>query len=286
MKSYKKQVKYMQNIIFFGSGDYTIPVVERLLNYNLLLVITTEKDGPLVKFCESKGVNYISTDLKDENDIKVIQNVDPTVAVLASYGAFIPKEVIESIPNGIINIHPSLLPKWKGPSPIQYTLLNGDTQTGVTLIKLDNEIDHGPVLAQRKYDLSGTESTKDLLDILFSQGADMLDDLLVKLESENTLDEIPQDHSKETWSYKISKKDGEIDPNNPPEKERLLNMIRAYYPWPTVWLRTELKSQAKLVKLLPDDKIQVEGKNQMNFKDFINGYDNEGKELLEKLNLR
>lgn len=276
----------MQNIIFFGSGDYTIPVVERLLNYNLLLVITTEKDGPLVKFCESKGVNYISTDLKDENDIKVIQNVDPTVAVLASYGAFIPKEVIESIPNGIINIHPSLLPKWKGPSPIQYTLLNGDTQTGVTLIKLDNEIDHGPVLAQRKYDLSGTESTKDLLDILFSQGADMLDDLLVKLESENTLDEIPQDHSKETWSYKISKKDGEIDPNNPPEKERLLNMIRAYYPWPTVWLRTELKSQAKLVKLLPDDKIQVEGKNQMNFKDFINGYDNEGKELLEKLNLR
>lgn len=275
-----------QNIIFFGSSSYTIPVVKRLLDHNLVLVITTEKDGDLVKFCESKGVNYISTELKDENDIKIIQNVNPTVAVLASYGAFIPESVINEFKNGIINIHPSLLPKWKGPSPIQYTLLNEDTQTGVTLIRLDNEIDHGPVLSQQIHDLKGDESTKDLLDVLFSRGADMLEELIVKLEKGETISETPQEHADETWSYKITKQDGFIDVNNLNAKPYTLNaMIRAYYPWPGVWFETRIKNKELRIKLLPEGKIQVEGKNPMNYKDFINGYEDEGRKLLEKLNL-
>lgn len=274
-----------QNIIFFGSGSYTIPVIEKLLNHNLKLVVTTEKDGDLIEFCKSKGIDFISTNLKSEDDIKRITDLNPTVAVLASFGAFIPEKVIRAFQNGIINIHPSLLPLWKGPSPIQYTLLNSDIQTGVTLIKLDNEIDHGPILSQKKYNLLGHETTKELLDVLFSMGSEMVEELIIKLENGEALDETPQDHAKETWSYKIEKKDGEINLENLPEPKKLKAMINAYFPWPTVWFITRIKNKELRIKLLPEGKIQVEGKNPMNYKDFINGYGEEGKELLEKLNL-
>lgn len=274
-----------QNIIFFGSGSYTIPVIEKLLNHNLKLVVTTEKDGDLIEFCKSKGIDFISTNLKSEDDIKRITDLNPTVAVLASFGAFIPESVIRAFQNGIINIHPSLLPLWKGPSPIQYTLLNSDTQTGVTLIKLDNEIDHGPILSQKEYNLLGHETTKELLDVLFSMGSEMVEELIIKLENGEALDETPQDHAKETWSYKIEKKDGEINLENLPEPKKLKAMINAYFPWPTVWFITRIKNKELRIKLLPEGKIQVEGKNPMNYKDFINGYGEEGKELLEKLNL-
>ncbi len=315
-----------QNIIFFGSGSYTIPIVKKLLAHNLLLVVTTEKVGELVKLCELERIKYICTNLKDENDIKLIQESKPTLAILASYGAVIPEKIIKSIKNGIINIHPSLLPKYKGPSPIQYTLLNSDTQTGVTLIKLDNEIDHGNILSQTNYKLKGDETTKDLLDILFLQGAEMVEDLIIKLENGENLIETPQNHSRESWSYKIEKKDGEINMSSILDTGKLKNMIRAYYPWPGVWLRYSLpvianpsnviaiptsrekqskpqrhpeparlaeskrvsgssKLTNKIIKLLPQDLIQVEGKNPINYNDFINGFGNEGKELLQKLQL-
>lgn len=275
----------IKKIVFFGSGSYTIPVVEKLLNHNLKLVITSEKEGGLTKLCESKGINYISTDLNDKNISETVQKENFDLGILASYGAYIPQNVIKSIKNGIINIHPSLLPKWKGPSPIQYTLLNSDTQTGTTLIRLDNKIDHGNILSQRNYTLNGTETTKELLDILFLQGAEMLDELIVKIKNEEKINERVQDHTKETWSYKIEKKDGEIKLEDLPKKEKIDSMIRAFYPWPTVWLKTELNGQQKLIKLLPDKKIQVEGKNVMTYKDFINGYGKEGKDLIDKLDL-
>lgn len=275
-----------QNIIFFGSGSYTIPVIEKLLNHNLKLVVTTEKDGELINFCRENGIEYISTHLKKLEDIEKIRSLEPTVAILASFGAFVSKKVINLFDNGIINIHPSLLPRWKGPSPIQYTLLNSDTQTGVTLIKLDNEIDHGPILSQRKYNLSGNETTKELLDILFSIGAEMVNKLIIKLENGEKLEETPQDHSKETWSYKITKQDGFIDISDlPSSKSQISNMIRAYFPWPTVWFTARVKNKELRIKLLPNNKIQVEGKNPMDYKDFINGYGEEGKTLLERLNL-
>lgn len=274
-----------QKIVFFGSGIYTLPVLEKLAPHNLSLVISTENNGPLSLFCDVNSIPFISSGLKDNETIERIRDIEPTVAVLASYGAFIPNEVINCFENGIINIHPSLLPLWKGPSPIQFSLLNGDTQTGVTLIKLDSEIDHGPILSQKPYSLTGNETTEDLLSILFEVGAGMVEEIIIKLENNKLISETPQDHSSETWSYKIEKSDGMINLDAPPKKELLHNMIKAYYPWPGVWLKTTLKGEKKLIKLLPEGKIQVEGKKAMSYKDFVNGFGNEGKEILEKLNL-
>jgi methionyl-tRNA formyltransferase len=277
-----------QSIVFFGSGWYTVPVIEKLLTHGLDLVVTTEKnpESKLLKFCR-------------ENNIKVLQELneqdmnDVDVAVLASYGAIIPDEIIKCFKHGILNIHPSLLPKYKGPSPIQYQLLNGETVVGVTVIKLDNEVDHGPTLSQKPYNLQGNETSEDLLSILFEQGAEMVEELVTKLENGETLIETPQDHSQESWSYRIKKLDGMIDlskiPSDPLEIENwkleIARKVRAFYPWPGVWFKTTLKGQTKIVKLLPEEKIQVEGKNPMSYTDFINGFGDEGKDQLSKLHL-
>ncbi len=275
-----------QKIIFFGSGEYTIPVVEKLLKHGLSLIVTTEKEGQskLIEFSKSNNISFLTasnaSDLINHQSLIINHNV----GVLASYGAFVPNEVINMFPDGIINIHPSLLPKYKGPSPIQYALLNGESVTGVTLIKLDNEIDHGPILAQKPYNLQGNETSEDLLSILFEIGADMVEEEVLKLENGEKLTETPQNHNQETWSYKITKQDGFIDIYKlKATSYKLQTMIRAFYPWPGIWFTAELKGQTKIVKLLPEDKIQVEGKNPMSYKDFINGFGDEGKELLVKL---
>lgn len=287
-----------RKIVFFGSGGFVVPVVEKLMQHGLDLVVTNDRNpnSPLLKFCEKNNVKKVivssASDLIDHLPLII----DHQIAVLASFGVFIPGKILNSFPNGIINIHPSLLPKWKGPSPIQYSLLNGDTQTGVTLIKLDDEIDHGPILLQKPYNLQSHETAEDLLSILFEIGADMVDEVLTKFENGEKIIEAPQDHSKESWSYKITKDDGKIDLSDLPSPiSQLQNMIRAYYPWPGVWFRNAQSSHSerseesrlsnKIIKLLPESRIQVEGKNPMSLKDFQNGFGDEGRQLLEKLHL-
>lgn len=275
-----------QNIIFFGSGWFVIPVVKKLRSHGLELVVTNETQGNLIEFCKTENIPFVSSDLKDSETIEKIKNVNPRIAILASYGAFIPDEVITIFPEGIINIHPSLLPKYKGPSPVQYQLLNGETIVGVTLIKLDDQIDHGPIISQKPYNVVGNETAEDLLSILFEIGSDMVVEEVKKLENGEELLETPQDHSHESWSYKITKQDGNIDLNTQSAKPFVLkNMVKAFYPWPGVWFKTTLKGQIKLVKLLPEDKIQVEGKNPMSYKDFMNGFGEEGSQILQKLSL-
>lgn len=286
----------MQNIVFFGSGDFTIPVVQKLLPHRLDLVVTNDKDSnsPLLEFCDSNNIQtLIASSPKDlTNHYSLFSN--HSVAVLASYGVFIPDEIINAFPNGIINIHPSLLPKYKGPSPVQYALLNGETTTGVTLIKLDSEIDHGPILSQKPYTLQGNETSQDLLSILFEIGADMVEKEITKLKKGEQLTETAQDHSQETWSYKIEKKDGMINLSKIPTSElEIINLkseidhkVRAFYPWPGVWLATNLKNQTKIIKLLPESRIQVEGKKSMSYKDFVNGFGIEGEVLLKKMGIK
>lgn len=274
-----------KKIVFFGSGWYTIQVLEKILPHGLGLVITTEKSGPIPKFCGESNIKIITATNRSEieENLETIAQCD--MGVLASYGVLIPDKVLTSLRHGMINIHPSLLPKYKGPSPVQYQLLNGETTVGVTIIKMDNEFDHGPILSQKPYNLQGDETAEDLLSLLFEIGADLVVEQIKKIERGEKLEEKPQDHDKETWSDELTRESGKIDINNPPSREKLNNMIRAFYPWPGVWLTTTLKGQTKIVKLLPEKEIQVEGKKPMNIKDFINGYNEEGQDLLTRIGL-
>ena len=285
-----------QRIIFFGSGYYVIPIVEKLLKHNLLFVVTTEIDPPsrkapegqgesLIGYLKANNIPFIHSKLKTPEEINKITELAPTLGILASYGAFIPQGVIDLFPLGIFNIHPSLLPKYKGPSPIQYTILNGEKEGGVTVIKLDNEIDHGPILAQKAVSLDGNETLQSLTEKLFAVGSEMIEEIVQKVENGQLLEEKEQIHKDEVFTQKIKKTDGLIDLKSIPNAEDLDRKIRAFFPWPGVYLNVSLGGKTKILKLFPQKMVQVEGKNPMTKKDFINGYGKEAEEILEKLNL-
>ncbi len=268
-------------IVFFGSGEYTIPVIQMLQDHGLELVVTTELEGKFYEFLKSNNIPFLSTHLNNKEDRQKIKDLDAEIGILASYGAFVPNRIIEAFPLGILNIHPSLLPIYKGPSPVQYAIKNGDTKTGVTIIKLDDQIDHGPILSQQEYDLKGNETLEDLKKVLFKIGSDMIEKILVKYETSQLVEMHDQDHAKEVFTYKISREDGKIDLNNIPTN--LDNIVRAYYPWPGVWFETEFMGKMKRFKLLPGKKIQMEGKSIMSYKDFLNGYGSEGNRIISLL---
>lgn len=275
----------MKKIVFFGSGYYVIPVVEKLKNQGLVFVVTTEKEGKFVDYLRSNNIPYFYSKLKTFEDIKRIKGLESDLGILASYGALIPKQVIEIFSLGILNIHPSLLPKYKGPSPVQFTILDGNTTAGVSIIKLDEQVDHGPIIYQKTIDLKGDETLKSLTELLFLQGSEMISNIVQKINQGLIIKEKSQRINNDKVTTKIKKSDGKIDLKSPPQKDELLRKIRAFYPWPGVYLNVSLRGKYKILKLMPNDTVQVEGKNKMTYQDFINGYGKEVEDILSRLSL-
>ncbi|HVT00954.1 MAG TPA: methionyl-tRNA formyltransferase [Patescibacteria group bacterium] len=255
-------------IVFFGSGPYVSRIIEIIKNnFDVVRVVSSHEK--------------LDKQLTEE-----LNSYNVQVAVLASFGKIISNEVLNLFPLGIINIHPSLLPEYRGPTPVQTALLDGKEKTGVSIMKIDNEVDHGPILAQAEYKIEEKDTTESLYNKLFEIGANLLVDILPKYIS-GDLKPIDQNHSKATYTAnQLSRESGFIDLNNEPltMNYQLNNMIHAYYPWPGVWFKAAINGKEKIVKLFPEGKIQVEGKNIMNLKDFANGYP-EGKEIITKLGL-
>lgn len=262
------------NVIFFGSSHFVLPVLEELFKFTTLsLVITTEQKqtDPVVTFCKEKNIHCLSVETLSDQDLKSkILNLKSPVGILASFGLFVPQEILGLFPYGIINIHPSLLPQYRGPTPVQTALLNGDIQTGATIIKLDNQLDHGPILAQAKTEIRPDETAETLHLRLFEQGAKLLKDVLPRyLNDSIKLQE--QDDAKATFTKPLTRADGYIDLSNI-KPARMNRMIRAYYPWPGVWSELTVNSRKTRIKFLPNKRIQIEGKRPMSYKDFKNGY--------------
>jgi len=283
MQNYNLKFK----IIFFGSSAYVIPVIKTLKeNFNLILVVTTEKnDGVVPIFCAKNKIECLSVSTLSEVNLKSkILNLKSQVAVVADFGLIIPKGILNSFPKGIINIHPSLLPKYRGPSPVQTAILNGEKITGVSIIKIDEAVDHGPILGQVKDSILDTDTAETLYERLFEKGTHLLLKVL-KSYHDGDLEPFAQDHSKATFTQPLTRSDGYINVSKfeiRNLKFELERKIRAYFPWPGVWFKTKLNGVEKIIKLLPHQKLQVEGKKPMSHKDFLNGYP-EAKELLRMI---
>lgn len=228
------------------------------------------------------------------------------LAILVAYGKIIPKEILQIPKYGFLNVHPSLLPKYRGPSPIQGAILAGEEKTGVTIIKLDEQIDHGPILAQKEIKIEDTDTHESLIEKLGELGAGLLLEVLpsylahlrgvksfhlggVLKNAKIFLPPKPQNHSQATFTKRITKEDGKIDLKNPPDPQTLDRMIRAFYPWPTVWSKWKIRERIfdkskrengkwKIFKFLPATNyqlpflIQPEGKRPMSISEFRNGY--------------
>ncbi len=264
-------------VIFFGSGKYAISVIKVLKKEFDLFVFTTEKEKQsfLIRYLDENNVDYksINSFLKED-----VLKHKANLGVLANFRLIVPKEILNLFPLGILNIHPSLLPKGRGATPGQEAIVNNDKLTGVSIIKLDEKLDHGPILAQKEEEIKDNDTADSLYQRLFEIGADLLYQN-IKQYIKGNLKLVVQDDSKATYTKTLTRESGFINANNPPKN--LKTMIKAYFPWPGVWT----EKNGKRIKFLPNDKIQVEGKKEVKYKDFVNGYPNIGKELLNKLGL-
>lgn len=189
------------------------------------------------------------------------------LAVVAAYGKILKPEEVNAPKYGSINVHPSLLPKYRGPSPIQQTISNGDKVSGITIIKMDQEMDHGPILYQETLELFDKDTLYSLSTKMFQRAAEVLPTVLEDF-IQGRIQPKEQNHAEASFCKLLTKESGYFDIDNPPSTEQLDRLIRAYYPWPGVWT----KWNGKIVKFLPEKMMQMEGKKAIPLRDFQNGY--------------
>jgi len=282
-------------IVFFGTNRLAQIVLEELIksNYKPQLIITApdKKAGrgqerqmsPVKQTALKNNLEILQPkDLYESNVKSRLSNVD--LSILVAYGQIIPKEILIAPKYGFINVHPSLLPKYRGPSPIQTAILSDDKKIGISIIILDELIDHGPILIQKKITISPKDTHLSLIEYLGKIGARLLIQILPEYLA-GSLKPKTQNHSQATFSKRIKKSNGYIDLNNPPDSKTFDRMIRAFYPWPGVYTKLKIKNEKlKIIKFLPGNLIQPEGKRPMTTKEFLNGYPETKKFIGELLN--
>lgn len=229
-------------IVFFGTPTFALPSLEALIknNYAPLMVITNPDEpagrkqiitSPPVKICAERHHIPVLQPIHLLHEMDTISEAD--LYIVVAFGTIIPQELINRPRLGALNIHPSLLPRWRGPSPIQSAILHGDARTGVTLIKIDELMDHGPIVMQNTYSLLERKWTSpELHDALADLGANMLIDALPKWFA-GAITPTPQDDLRATYCKLIKKDHGRIPWSRPADE--IERMIRAYTPWPSAW---------------------------------------------------
>lgn len=289
-----KQRTTKPKIIFLGTPEFGAIILEGLIknNYSPILVITAP-DKPMgrkqilspspVKITAQK----YNIPIIQPTKITILGPVKPDLIILAGYGQILPKEILEIPKFGCLNIHPSLLPKYRGPSPVQTVILNGNKETGVTIILMDGKIDHGKIVSSIKYQVSSNVIYEELEKELSELGAKLLIETIPKW-IDNKIKPQPQDESKATFTKIIKKEDGKIDWSKPAEE--IERQIRAFHPWPGsffFWKGKRIKIiEAEAVEKSPEDKLavkcgkdyliikklQMEGKKPMDSEEFLRGH--------------
>ena len=254
-------------IVFMGTPHLSIPVLERIVDDgHEILAVYTQPDrtsgrgrrttiSPLKEYSVSK--NYLV--LQPENfrgnssEINTLKKFDADIAVVAAYGILLPPEVLSAFRHGCINLHPSLLPKYRGASPVSSAILAGDKYTGVTIIQLDSGMDSGPILSQEKIKLQGDEFCDKLTMDLFMLGSKLVSKTISEFAT-GDIEIVQQDHDKATFTEKLSRNDGLIDWTK--GFNRIWKEIRAYNPWPG----SHTKFKGKNLKII-EAKISTEYKS-------------------------
>jgi methionyl-tRNA formyltransferase len=295
-------IKKSKIIVFFGTEDFSLASLQALIDsgYNIGAVVTKPDSkrgrGHILSMPSIKrlAISYnipVWQPLKiaeiNDNIKKIGNNV---VGVLASFGKIIPESTINLFTPGIINIHPSLLPKYRGPSPIETTIINGDDQTGVSIMRLSAGMDSGPIYGQIIYKLSGHETRPELYNILAEIGSKELINLLPNILNDS-LQPIPQDDTKATYCKLLDKKDNQLRPNLT-EAKAAERIIRAHlgFPktkynilgYPIIIIKSHVSEEQKTPldilcqdnKYLSIDELVAPSGHTMSAKDFLNGYNN------------
>jgi len=234
-------------IVYFGSSTHSLPSLEGLHNDDRFEVvgIVTQPDKPVGRkqlvtptpvsaWAKEHGVELLTPNSwkKDVAVLDRLKELNADAGVLAIYGKILPQSVIDVFPKGIVNIHPSILPKYRGPAPAAGVILAGEAVSGVTIMLLVQEMDAGPVLACEEFEMIGNEIPDAYYDKSFKLGNDLLMTILPRYLS-GEMEPTEQDHSQATYTHMLNRDHGKIDWKASPEEiERL---VRAYTPWPGTW---------------------------------------------------
>jgi len=248
-------------VVFLGTEELGETVLRKLAEsrHDVMLVITppdrpkgrgrTVVPGLVVLACEAYGIPILQPEtVRDEEAVTAINAVQPDILTVVSYGEFIPSKIYKKPPHGAVNVHPSLLPRWRGASPVRYTLLNGDKTAGVTVQYLAKKMDAGDVLMQEEIPVDPLDNHGTLCEKLYPLGADLLVRVLDAIEA-GDINPVTQDESEITFAPKIEKSDLWIDWTEPAEKVR--DRIRAFAPDPGA-RATFRDGQYKILDAEPD----------------------------------
>jgi len=232
-------------IVFMGTPEFAVPALEKLIKsgHDIALVVSQPdakrdrgekfKPTPVKAKAEEWGIPVVQPQhIKNNSEfLRLLSGLKPDLIIVVAYGKILPKEILELPPKGCINIHGSLLPKYRGAAPIQRAILEGETQTGVTLMLMEEGLDSGDMLAWTNTTTEG-KTAGMLHDELSVSGADLLMDMLPLIEA-GEVTRIPQDHEKASSAPMIFKTDGHVDFSK--SAVAIERQIRAMNPWPTAY---------------------------------------------------
>lgn len=284
------------NIVFFGSSSDSVVVLAALHKKFPVCAVVTQKAKPsgrkkiltptpvdswakkntipVLTFAQDKTVPW-----KFENDDDVINTVDTwkqDLIVTACYGQKIPYQLIEKTPHKAVNVHPSLLPRWRGGDPVPWTILASDAQTGVTIVTVTENFDEGKILAQKKIAVDKHDTSDALRSRLFAIGAELLTKTLPSyISGKNKGNE--QRWKNTPVARRLTRADGFIPWDEFMEKIQdhptdLDVRLRALTPWPGVWTIVPFGKRLKLIALTPSPVVQLEGKKSVDWKIFKKAY--------------
>lgn len=294
-------------IIFMGSPEFALPSLNALRREYDLCAVVTQPDRPsgrgralqesaVKREASASKIPVIQPEnLRETKVYSHLASLQPGLIVVAAYGQILPRKILELPVHGSINVHASLLPRWRGAAPVQAAILAGDAQTGVTIMKMDAGLDTGPILKQTATPIRPDETGGELESRLARIGGELLVETIPGYLS-GDITPTPQEDAQSTYAPMLKKRDGEIDPEL--DAEQLARQVRAFEPWPSSFFywgdlrivvraaRATLIQGTKigeiiLVEGLPAistasgalvlERVQPAGKREMNAGDFLNG---------------
>lgn len=233
-------------IAFMGTPEFSVPALKALIasGHKVVCVYSQPprpkgrghqlQESPVHLAAKEAGIEIRTPiNFKKDEDIAAFMALELDVAVVAAYGLILPKAILDAPVHGCLNIHASLLPRWRGAAPIQRAILEGDTETGITIMQMDVGLDTGPMIKKKAVAIRPSTTTPSLHDMLSAIGSSLIVETIGELASMGKLDSTPQPEDVSTYAKMLKKEEGRIDWTKPAAV--IDRQIRALNPWPGTW---------------------------------------------------
>jgi len=246
-------------IAFMGTPDFSVPALRNLIDSSHKVVcVYSQPPRPkgrgqhvqpsaVHEAAQAAGIQVRTPlNFKKDEDIAAFMALELDVAVVAAYGLILPRAILDAPQYGCINIHASLLPRWRGAAPIHRAILEGDSESGITIMQMEEGLDTGPMILKKSVPIRPTTTAQSLHDILSAMGSSMIETVLDELAEKGGLHETVQPEEGATYARMLKKEEGRIDWNKPAIV--IDRQIRALNPWPGTWCETEAGRRLKILE--------------------------------------